>query len=682
MGIFGALTTAVTGLRAQSFALENVSGNIANSQTTAFKRTDTSFEDLVADGAVGHQAAGSVVANSRATNTVQGDLQTASVGTFMAVNGSGFFVVGKPSSFVDNRPVFDSVADYTRRGDFQPDKNGFLVNGAGYYLMGIPVDPTTGNETGSVPQLLQFQNDFLPAEPTTAIDYRANLASYPLTQHHDVNVPGSELLNPIDFVQNPLAGAAAQAKITGSTAALLPDAKSIGAGTVAGLSNATTLASLGITNGQAITVSDGTNSTTYTVVNATTENVGNVIAGLGGGAAAVGATLAGGKLQITSNNFLDTVTVSGAAAASLGFGSGNTTFAPTNLLNQGITAGQTLTVTVGGGAAQVITFGSGAGQVSTLGGAGGLLSQLQGLTGISAAAVDGHGNISLTAASTSDNIVIGSSNATEVSANLFGLTVLTARPANQTVIADDVTAFTNETIGGGAVTAYDTSGVPVNIQLRWGKVDSSTLGTGHSDVWNLFYQTNSNASGTQPAWKNAGLNYTFDPNGQMNPPIANLTLSGVTVNGVSLGDVQIVHGAGGLTQFADPNGNAQVNLLQQNGFAAGNLQQVSVSDKGRLVGSYSNGRTIDLAEISLVNFNGANFLKRIDGGAFQATSESGPAIFGGGGGKIVASSLEGSNTDIADEFTKLIVTQQAYSANTRVISTSNQMVQDVLNMIR
>jgi flagellar hook protein FlgE len=265
---------------------------------------------------------------------------------------------------------------------------------------------------------------------------------------------------------------------------------------------------------------------------------------------------------------------------------------------------------------------------------------------------------------------------------LFGLTVLTARPANQTVIADDVTAFTNETIGGGAVTAYDTSGVPVNIQLRWGKVDSSTLGTGHSDVWNLFYQTNSNASGTQPAWKNAGLNYTFDPNGQMNPPIANLTLSGVTVNGVSLGDVQIVHGAGGLTQFADPNGNAQVNLLQQNGFAAGNLQQVSVSDKGRLVGSYSNGRTIDLAEISLVNFNGANFLKRIDGGAFQATSESGPAIFGGGGGKIVASSLEGSNTDIADEFTKLIVTQQAYSANTRVISTSNQMVQDVLNMIR
>jgi flagellar hook protein FlgE len=71
----------------------------------------------------------------------------------------------------------------------------------------------------------------------------------------------------------------------------------------------------------------------------------------------------------------------------------------------------------------------------------------------------------------------------------------------------------------------------------------------------------------------------------------------------------------------------------------------------------------------------------MDGGAFAATDESGPAIFGAPG-RIVGSSLEGSNTDIADEFSKLIVTQQAYSANTRIITTGNQMVQDLLNMIR
>jgi flagellar hook protein FlgE len=63
------------------------------------------------------------------------------------------------------------------------------------------------------------------------------------------------------------------------------------------------------------------------------------------------------------------------------------------------------------------------------------------------------------------------------------------------------------------------------------------------------------------------------------------------------------------------------------------------------------------------------------------TDESGAAIYGADG-KIIGSALEGSNTDIADEFTKLIVTQQAYSANTRVITTTNQMVQDLLNMLR
>jgi flagellar hook protein FlgE len=163
--------------------------------------------------------------------------------------------------------------------------------------------------------------------------------------------------------------------------------------------------------------------------------------------------------------------------------------------------------------------------------------------------------------------------------------------------------------------------------------------------------------------------------------VSSTTLSNVTVDGVSLGDINVNFGSGGITQFADPNGNVQVNLLEQNGFAAGTLQTVAVSDKGRVIGTYSNGRSMDLAEITLANFSGTNGLKRMDGGAFSATDESGPPTYNASG-KILGSSLEGSNTDIADEFTKLIVTQQAYSANTRVISTTNTMMQDMLNMLR
>jgi flagellar hook protein FlgE len=457
MGIFGALQTAVTGMRAQSFALENISGNIANSQTTAFKREDTSFEDLIPDEVPSKQLAGNVVATSRSTNDVQGDIQNASVSTFMAINGQGFFVVEKPASFADNQPVFDGIDLYTRRGDFSTDKNGYLVNGAGYYLMGIPVDAATGNLVGSVPQLLQFNSGFLPAEPTTTIQYQANLASYPLTSAHDTGIPGSELLKPADYSVDP---------------------------TVAG-------------------------------------------------------------------------------------------------------------------------------------------------TG--------------------------------------------------TVVANDNDTFLKNSVSGGAITAYDVSGSPVNVQLRWAKTDSTTVGG--TDTWELFYQTDPAATGVQTEWQNAGQDYTFSANGQMSSATTNVTLTGVTIGGVSLGNIVLQHGSNGLTQFADANGNVQVNALQQNGFPAGTLQSVSVNDKGRVVGTYSNSRTIDLAQITLANFNGVDGLKRIDGGAFVATDESGPPTYNAPG-QIVGSSLEGSNTDIADEFTKLIVTQQAYSANTKVITTSNQMVQDLLNMLR
>jgi flagellar hook protein FlgE len=668
MGIFGAMTTAVTGMKAQSFALENVSGNIANAQTTAFKRIDTSFEDLIPDSDPQTQLAGNVQVMSRATNTVQGDIQGSSISTFMAINGDGFFVVQKPSNFVDNRPIFDGINLYTRRGDFQPNKDGYLVNGAGYFLEGIPVDPTTGNLTGSVPTLLKFQNDFLPAQKTTELDYRANLASYPLTPKHDVNIPGSELLNPTDFIANPLAIPSQPAKITGTGAALLPDAPAVVTGTVS---------LTGFAFGAACSI----DINGHTVNFASGDDMNDIVTNINAAGAGVTATLdATNHLVLTSADADTDIDIQSASPlntlTNIGLAIGDTK--PTNLITQHAVAdGQTMIVQFGSNPPSTITFTTAG--VSTmaelsqkLSGGG---SVLNGGTGSINVAT---GNITLTASNSTDNITVSGT----FDYKNFGMHTVSALPSNQTVVADDLTAFISESIGGGAVTCYDETGSPVNIQLRWAKTDSVTLGAGHTNNWNLFYQVNSLATGSQASWQNVGMNFQFAANGQMDPQIPNLTLNNVSVDGVSLGNLQMVFGSGGLTQFSDPNGNVQVNQLQQNGFAAGSLQSVSVNDKGRVVGSYSNGRTIDLAQITLANFNGANSLKRIDGGAFEVTDASGPAVYGGAPGKIVNSSLEGSNTDIADEFTKLIVTQQAYSANTRVISTSNQMVQDLLNMLR
>src|SRR5215210_157513 len=116
MGIFGALTTAVSGLRAQSYAPENISGNIANSQTPGFKRVDTSFVDMIPELPYRREVAGSVNAFSKLTNTIKGDPLSTSVSTNVAINGEGFFIVQEKVGNSGENTVFGGIDFYTRRG--------------------------------------------------------------------------------------------------------------------------------------------------------------------------------------------------------------------------------------------------------------------------------------------------------------------------------------------------------------------------------------------------------------------------------------------------------------------------------------------------------------------------------------------------------------------------------------
>src|SRR5258706_3626664 len=209
MGIFDALNTSVAGLQAQSFALQKISGNLANAQTHGYKGIGTNFVDLVPDSTPpDRQVAGSVTAYARSTISSQGTVSASTVATYMAINGDGFFSVQKATGTTDNVPVFSGVTDYTRRGDFQVNANGNLVNGAGYYLMGVAVDPKTGNPLGNVPQVLQFQNNFVPAQATTAIQYAANLPTTPSTPASSTAAAGTLTaaagLKPSDFDPDPL----------------------------------------------------------------------------------------------------------------------------------------------------------------------------------------------------------------------------------------------------------------------------------------------------------------------------------------------------------------------------------------------------------------------------------------------------------------------------------------------
>ncbi|RXG85435.1 flagellar hook-basal body complex protein [Bradyrhizobium zhanjiangense] len=755
MGIFDAMNTSVGGLQAQSYALQNISGNIANSSTTGYKGIGTSFVDLIPDASVpSKQVAGGVTANAKATITTQGTISSSTVATNMAITGDGFFSIQKATGVVDNVPVFNGVTYYTRRGDFQLNANGNLVNGAGYYLMGTTVDPKTGNPTGNVATVLKFQNNFIPAQATTSIQYAANLPSVPNTAASSTAASGTLLaaggLNPSDFAANPLivgtppppytnatiSGAAATGNLRSAytattatgTVALLDSASAAATGgtsldsTVSPHLNTSLLTNLSgkslTVNGQTINF-DATVSGASTVGSVTTigllsptgakiSDILNAITLGAGGAPATATMNASGNIQITTSTTAD-VTIGGTAASLLGVSSvtrgGNVLSTPAitsgtqlggtatpggpEVLSTPFVVGNTIQVN-GTAPANTITFvASGAvapNQINITDDIATLLQRIDTLSGASGSSIS-NGVITLNTGIANPTLTVTSNNSSAFAALGFTSSISKNRGGGGTagtggVIGNDIATFTKESISGGAVTAYNAAGTPVNLQLRWAKTDSASLGTGHSDTWNLFYQTDPNATGTTVGWVNTGQAFTFAADGSLTSPSGSgITINNVSVSGQSLGSVAFNISQGGLTQYASTSGAVTINTITQNGYAAGQLRSVAVNNNGLVVGTFSNGQNLDLAQVSLSHFNGTNYLKALDGGAYAATEQSGPAI-DGASGTISGSSLEGSNTDIADEFTKLIVTQQAYSANTKVITTANSMVQDLLNVLR
>lgn len=755
MGIFDAMNTSVGGLQAQSYALQNISGNIANSSTTGYKGIGTSFVDLIPDSSVpSKQVAGGVTANAKATITTQGTISGSTVATNMAITGDGFFSIQKATGVVDNVPVFSGVTYYTRRGDFQLNANGNLVNGAGYYLMGTTVDPKTGNPTGNVATVLKFQNNFIPAQATTSIQYAANLPSVPNTAASSTAATGTLLaaggLNPSDFAANPLiigtppppytnatiSGAAATGNLRSAytattatgTVTLLDSASAAVTGTTSldsavsphlNTSLLTNLAGKTLTvNGQTINFS-ATASGASTVGATTTigllsptgalmSDVLNAITLGAGGAPATTTITAGGNIQITTSTTAD-VTIGGTAAGLLGLSSitrggnvlstpattagtvlgGSATPGGAEVLSTPFVAGNYIQVN-GTGPANTITFvNAGAvapNQINVTDDIATLLQRIDTLSGASGSSIS-NGVITLNTGIANPTLTVTSNNSSAFAALGFTSSISKNRGGGGTagtggVIGNDIATFTKESISGGAVTAYNAAGTPVNLQLRWAKTDSASLGTGHTDTWNLFYQTDPNATGTTVGWVNTGQAFTFAADGSLtSPSTSGVTINNVSVSGQSLGSLAFNISQGGLTQYASTSGAVTINTITQNGYAAGQLRSVAVNNNGLVVGTFSNGQNLDLAQVSLSHFNGTNYLKALDGGAYAATEQSGPAI-DGASGAISGSSLEGSNTDIADEFTKLIVTQQAYSANTKVITTANSMVQDLLNVLR
>jgi flagellar hook protein FlgE len=185
-------------------------------------------------------------------------------------------------------------------------------------------------------------------------------------------------------------------------------------------------------------------------------------------------------------------------------------------------------------------------------------------------------------------------------------------------------------------------------------------------------------------------NFTFDPNGNLTAPAADPTVSLTLTNGsaspqtltwdiyddsnVSFGDI---------TGYASPSVTA---FQTQDGFTSGSLRGVSVDEDGVVTGSYSNGQLTPLYQIVLADFPSYWGLGKMGDNLYAESRASGQPIPGTAGsaslGSISPSALEGSNVDLATEFVKMITAQRAFQANSRVITTSDEILSELINLKR
>ena len=174
------------------------------------------------------------------------------------------------------------------------------------------------------------------------------------------------------------------------------------------------------------------------------------------------------------------------------------------------------------------------------------------------------------------------------------------------------------------------------------------------------------------------------------------------VNGAGVGDPFITAQVNGLSapqtigfSFGGPNGfdgltqvggNSSAVAKEQDGFAAGFLTNVSVSQDGIINGIFTNGRILSIAQIAIADFANPAALLREGSNYFGLSSESGTALIGtglsGGRGTVQQKTLESSNVDVALEFTRLIIAQRGFQVNARTITASDQVLEELANIIR
>ncbi|MCU1378346.1 MAG: Flagellar hook protein FlgE [Acidimicrobiales bacterium] len=234
-----------------------------------------------------------------------------------------------------------------------------------------------------------------------------------------------------------------------------------------------------------------------------------------------------------------------------------------------------------------------------------------------------------------------------------------------------------------SITIYDGQGAPHDVSL--------TFTHTASNVWSVV-ATMPPLSGTTLVVVSPSPTVSLTWNPTASPPgftgIAPLTLTPpATVGEFGSATVKVGFGTVGtpdaLAQYAGAN---TVTALSQDGSAIGSLQSFTIGQDGIITGVFSNGKTRPVGQVALAGFSNPVGLEKVGSSLYRSTVNSGLAAIGaaGGGGRgmLAGGTLEMSNVDLAQEFTNLIVAQRGFQANSKVITASDELLQDLVNLKR
>lgn len=642
------LTSGVSGVTANQTLLDVVGDNISNSNTTAFKKSSVQFQELMSQteasatapsteqGGTNPQQVGlGTSVGSVVIDQSQGNINYTGAKGDMAIEGDGFFIVEDGTTNV-----------YSRAGNFILDGNGDMVqSGTGYRVQGFamyddPLNPGTKITGTDLTDINIPVGQKLPAKATSTVGFKCNLdsrvgnvlpmglSSQDLTLEGSIN--GREFTS-ITFSEGTTAADFLTIRFTASDGSTTDvDLALSGINTTSGLPTLDNNTSIDLDG-------DGTNE----IISFDDET---------------------GQVQITdsSGNSLWT----GDIAAAMDY--------------------EVMYIDVGGTSTPYLaefTDSADGGRSLTLWGD-------DGAGGIAPYSIDlessNDGSFSIPAGTTVDVATAGTGTSTSVGIEATSSELGVSLLQNSSVI--ESFDLQTSSIHNTKYEIFDSQGNSYTLETSWEKVDNNIW------RWRTWLPDNPDVEINS----NTGLVY-FSPDGLVERVVdsSGAESSTININFASLGaenseiqldftgDILGTDDINAVTQFGS---SFTTKEYYQDGYEMGVLNDYSVGSDGVIRGVYDNGETQDLYTVGLAVFSNASGLEKLGSGVYRDSSNSGiPQILKpmeGGAGSIAGNSLEASNVDLTSEFVDLIIAQRGFQASARVITTSDEILEELMSIKR